>query len=184
MSEEAKLDGREAPAPKEGQIDIEGMPEAEQTALFKKWRKEAKECTPETVGEFIRKLVTDYCHGYGSIAEALAVAALAGAWAVERSEQGGLTGFQWGWASLHALTLMQYENSILGIRVQKLDDILFPQYADKFAVITVRKDKAVKIRETAKKMLEEEHGAHEAVRIQLGQCRAHAVEPEASCVVR
>ena len=156
MSEEAKMDGREAPAPKEGQIAIEGMPQEKQEALFEKWRQEAKECTPETVGEFIRKLVTDYCHDYGSIANALSVAALAGAWAVEHSKQGGLTGFQWGWASVRALGMMTYESSKLGIRVQDMDHLLFPQYAADFAFVRVDKDFAAKLREEAKRMLDED----------------------------
>ena len=163
-NEELKIPELPKPTPKEGQVDIGIMNDEARHALYDEWKKKARECTPETVGDFIRHLVDGHCHDYDSIATALSVAALAGAWAVEHSEQGGLTGFQWGWASHRAVAMMCYENSKFGIRIQDMDNLLYPQYAGNFAFVRVGRDFAQKLREEAKRRLETETVACKAVR--------------------
>ena len=156
MQEEQTAMEPTSPAPKDGKVEIGGMTDEARHALYEEWKKQAKACTPDTVGEFIRKLVNGHSHDYGSIAVALSVAALAGAWAVEHGEQGGLTGFQWSWASMLAVAMMNYESSQFGIRIQDMDHLLYPQYADKFAFVKVDQEFAQNLREEAKRRLEKE----------------------------
>lgn len=152
------------PTPKEGQVDIGSMGQDDRLALYEEWKKKARECTPDTVGDFIRHLVDGHCHDYDSIATALSVAALAGAWAVERSKQGGLTGFQWGWASHRTVAMMCYENSKFGIRIQDMDHLLYPQYAGNFAFVKVDRKFAEKLRAEAQRLFESKELAAKSVR--------------------
>ena len=164
MSEELKTAEPTDQAQKEEPVEIGGMQDEARHALYEEWKKQAKECTPDTVGEFIRKLVNGHHHDYDSIAVALSVAALAGAWAVEHdAAQGGLTGFQWGWASHRTVAMMNYENSKFGIRIQDMDNLLYPQYADNFAFVKVSRTFAEKLRAEAQRRLEKENGAPTAV---------------------
>lgn len=163
MSEELKTAEPTDQAQKEEPVEIGGMQDEARHALYEEWKKQAKECTPDTVGEFIRKLVNGHHHDYDSIAVALSVAALAGAWAVEHAEQGSLTGFQWGWASHRAVAMMNYESSQFGIRIQDMDNLLYPQYADNFAFVKVSRTFADKLRAEAQRLLEKENTAAPAV---------------------
>jgi hypothetical protein len=60
------------------------------------WKKKAYEVTTDTLPEFLKELSEHYRHDYGTICYALASAAVAAASAMDKSEQGGITGFQAG----------------------------------------------------------------------------------------
>jgi hypothetical protein len=112
------------------------MPITEESGLHIEWMREAKDMTLDALPEFLRKLTQDYSHDYGTICHAIAAAAVAAAWAVEKSPQGGITGFQAGavsWEMLKGwggITLGE-----TGSRIINFDDLLFPQYAEKFTTI-------------------------------------------------
>lgn len=118
--------------------------------VSEEWREEAKKCKLEdgSLARFIEKL-NAYEHDYSSIAEAVACAAMAGAYAVQNGPRGGLTGFQWGWASSRALLMMNYEHSELGICIRNLDDMLYPQYAYKFDGLRLDAEHAEKLKAIA-----------------------------------
>ena len=103
----------------------------------KDWQDRAKDITLETLPEFLRELSQEYKHDYGTICVAIGAAAVAAAWAMERSPQGGITGFQAGavtWEFLRG-----WNSSMIGdcgARIQKFDDLLYPQYADRFTSIS------------------------------------------------
>lgn len=95
------------------------------------WDAETNEVTLETLPQFLKKLTEDYEHDYGTICHAVAVAAVAAAKAVNRSEQGGITGFQAGAIFWEFRKRWLMEDG--PARMLKYDDMLFPQYEDRFA---------------------------------------------------
>lgn len=66
----------------------------EEMNLQVEWYKQAKEQTVETLPKFIRHLTEDFCHDYGTIVHAMASAALATIWAMDKTDQGRITGSQ------------------------------------------------------------------------------------------
>jgi hypothetical protein len=107
----------------------------EEDGTHKAWAEEARKQTLETLPEFLRHLTEDYGHDYGTICHAMSAGALAAAWAVNASPQGGITGFQagavmWGfvaeWQSLKGKPL----------RLTDYSEMLFPQYGEKFKTIS------------------------------------------------
>lgn len=108
---------------------------SEEDGTHMSWMEEAKKQTMETMPAFLRKLTEDYEHDYGTICHAIAAAAIGAAWAVERSPQGGITGFQagcimweiikgWGVFGTGPMRMIEFEN------------MLYPQYREKFRTIT------------------------------------------------
>lgn len=123
----------------------------EEDGVHKKWFEEAREMTAEKLPEFIRKLTHDYEHDYGTICHAIAAAAVAAAWAVERSPSGGITGFQ---AGAVMWSFMEHWNSIKGpARLIQYDDLLYPQYEHKFTAISP--DTWEHVRKEAEKLIAE-----------------------------
>lgn len=117
------------------------------------WYMEAREQTMETLPAFLKKLTEEFNHDYGTICHAIAACALGTAWAVNKSDQGGITGFQsgavmWGFISHWG----GYEGKPMCLR--DYSDMLYPQYEEKFTTITsdtweyLKKEAAKKIAET------------------------------------
>ncbi len=126
----------------------------EEEGLQKQWYAEAKDMTMEKLPAFLKKLTTEFEHDYGTICHAIASAAIAAAWAVERTPQGGITGFQagaimwefiehWGVYQKGPLRILEYRN------------MLYPQYTDKFEK-TISKNTWEWLQEEAQKLLTEE----------------------------
>lgn len=128
----------------------------EEMRIHEKWFDEAQKQTVETLPEFVRHLVEDYEHDYGTICHAIAAAGLAGMYAVENSPTGGITGFQAGFCMWGIVRQWQYQNNKCGLRMLNYDDLLYPQHEDKFKSIskgvleTVRREAAYKIAEHEK----------------------------------
>ncbi len=99
--------------------------------LIEQWNKEAKGIkTPDELAQFVTKLTTEYEHDYGTIVRAVTAAMLAGFSVVDKSPQGGITGFQAGfigWDMVKEFMSIQGAAKILDY-----DNLLYPQYADKF----------------------------------------------------
>ncbi len=107
---------------------------------------------PVNLVPFIEEMLS-YRHDYGSIVVATGLAAAATAWSIQNSARGGLTGFQgncivWefiqGWDS--SLT------GKCGARIQRFDNLLFPQYSQSFT--TIPKDVWQNLQKEAKEQLE------------------------------
>lgn len=108
----------------------------EEMGLQKEWMEEAKGMTLENLPDFLKKLTEDYSHDYGTICHAIAAAAVAAAWAVERSPQGGITGFQAGavsWEFIRGWGSPSLGES--GSRFTNYDNLLYPQYKVDFTTI-------------------------------------------------
>ncbi len=128
----------------------------EEMGLQEKWMARAQEMTLTDLPEFIRELIEDYNHDYGTICHAIAAAGVAACWAVERTPQGGITGFQAGvitWELLRGWNKSMMGD--IGTRIQKMDDLLFPQYVDNFTSIDA--DTWGKLQSAAKENLAKEN---------------------------
>lgn len=124
----------------------------EKDKVHEDWYKEAKEQTLETLPEFLKHLMEDYGHDYGTICHALASGAVATSHAMNRHSNGGITGFQAG------AVMWEYMAHWNGIKppakLVKYDDMLYPQYENKFAK-TISKDTWEHLQTEAKKQISE-----------------------------
>lgn len=119
------------------------------------WDPEFKKLNPDNIGDFLKSLVQDYKHDYGTIVRAIGVGASATAWALNNDkEYGGLTGFQ---ASFIPFVFLRLFSGIEGaVKLTKYDDMLFPQYEEKFEK-TIPEDIWKDLQEKAKNNLEEDN---------------------------
>lgn len=92
-----------------------------------------KAMTLETLPAFLKELA-EHEHDYSTICYALTAGAVATAWALNRTPNGGITGFQAG------AIMWEFMDAWNGVkapaRLLKFEDALFPQYADKFTSIS------------------------------------------------
>lgn len=118
--------------------------------LRDEWYEEAKKQTLETLPAFVAKLAA-HQHDYNTICYATAAAAVGAAWAMDKSPNGGITGFQGG------AIMWEFMDAWNGVkapaRLLKFEDMLFPQYGEKFNSISAETWNWVQ--EEAKKKLEE-----------------------------
>lgn len=125
----------------------------EEQNLHKEWYEEAKNQTLETLPVFISNLVKNYSHDYDTICHAIAAAALAAARTVDKSGEGGITGFQAGcvmWSFIQEWTQKSQP-----LRLLDYENLLYPQYEDSFK--TIKKDTWEWLQKEAKrKILENE----------------------------
>lgn len=126
----------------------------EETHLEKEWFKEASNQTIDTLPEFINHIMNDYEHDYGTICHAVSACALAAAWAANKSESGGITGFQASFVMWDFIRQWLKTSNEVGMKLVDYDDMLYPQYGYKFEK-TIRKDTWEQLQSVAKKRLEE-----------------------------
>lgn len=105
--------------------------------------------------------VKDTCNtGYGTAPRAIAQAALATAWFL--SSDFGITGFQAGFVMWDFIRDWLYSGNECGMKIMDYDDMLYPQYRDKYEK-TISRDVFEALQKTAKKRLEDSKHAHPAV---------------------
>ena len=89
--------------------------------------------TLETLPAFLKELA-EHPHDYNTICYAITAGAVATCWALNRTPNGGITGFQAG------AIMWEFMDAWNGVkapaRLLKFEDALFPQYADKFTTIS------------------------------------------------
>lgn len=131
------------------------MTEAEFVAAF---APRAKDQTLETLPAFLKELA-EYEHDYGTICHAMALGAVATCWAIDKSPQGGITGFQGG-----AITwefVRHWDPSLLGdcgARLLNYEHMLYPQYDHQFNTISAAT--WAEVQQRAAKNLAEVSDAH------------------------
>lgn len=160
MTDEKDDAPESVPTPALGELTYEGTPRVptgkeitEEMGLHKQWYEESREVTLETLPAFLKHLTEDYEHDYGTICHAMSAAAVAAMRAVDKTDQGGITGFQAGcimWEFIREW--MQLEGPL---SLRNFKDMLFPQYADKFET-TISKDTWEWLQKEAQKNLDEE----------------------------
>lgn len=106
----------------------------EEMGLHDEWYKRAKSMKPDDLPEFFREMTEDYVHDYGTVCHAMAAIGLAAMYAFNKSDgaRGGITGFQAGCVMWNVIRHMNYESNKCGLRLQNMDDLLYPQYEYKF----------------------------------------------------
>lgn len=127
----------------------------EEMNIQKGWYENAENMTMDNLPEFLRHLSEDYRHDYGTICHALSAGSLATIHAMNRAPGacGGITGFQAGCVMWEFIRNFNYKNNKCGLRLQDMDKLLFPQYADMFLTISgdtwnsVQKEAAKKIQQ-------------------------------------
>lgn len=135
ITPEGQEGGTSSPKGSEGAARLEAArPISEKDGIHEGWYEDARKMTLEQLPDFLKHLTTAYKHDYGTICHAIAAAAVAAAWAVEKSPQGGITGFQGG------AVMWQFMEKWNGIkfpaRLVQYDDMLYPQYERKFTTIS------------------------------------------------
>ena len=128
----------------------------EEMHLEKEWFKEAKKQTLKTLPKFIDHIMNDYAHDYGTVCHAISACALAAAWAAneEKGACGGITGFQAGFVMWDFIRQWQYTRNKTALKVVDYDNMLYPQYEDKFQK-TLTKRTWEGIQEEAGRLLQE-----------------------------
>lgn len=125
------------------------------------WQERAKKMTAAELPEFIRELIEDYAHDYGTICVAMGAAAVAAVYAVEHSPTGGITGFQAGAVMWEFISGWMHEKGPQ--RLVNFNDLLYPQSEDKFRTITPDTWEWVS-GEAARHLAENGHQAHPDVK--------------------
>lgn len=141
------------------------LDEAKDRQEIDQWYAAAKKQTFNTLPDFIKHVMDDYVHDYGTVVHAITACAIATAWACDEMEgaRGGITGFQ---ASFVMWCFIQHwikENNKCGMRLLDYDDLLFPQYAYKFEK-TLPPQNWAEIQKEARRLLDSESYATPYVR--------------------
>lgn len=106
---------------------------------YENWYAEAKNQTLETLPKFMERILNEP-QSYSSIVEAIAACAVGAAWAADRSDNGGITGFQGSgvmWRFIQSW--MRLEDSC-GLKLIDYNKMLYPQYEDEFTKKTINKE--------------------------------------------
>ena len=96
----------------------------------KEWFEQARNMTVEELPEFIRHLTEDYYNDYGTACHAVAAGAVAAAWAL--CEKEGLSSFQAGFVMWDFIRNWTCQSNKCGLKLLDYDDMLYPQYDDKY----------------------------------------------------
>ena len=108
--------------------------EEDNKADIEEWYTDAGKQTFETLPEFIRHVMNDYEHDYGTVCHAIAACAIATAWACNEMDgaRGGITGFQAGAVMWQFIRRWSYKDNKCGLRIINYDNLLYPQYESYF----------------------------------------------------
>lgn len=126
----------------------------EEMKIQNEWYEKAPKMTLEELPSFLKGLMENYKHDYGTICHALASGAIATMWAMNNNEQGGITGFQASCILWEVIRNWSYKSNTTGLKLVDYDNFLYPQYEDKFDK-TISKDTWEAIQKQAKEKIEE-----------------------------
>lgn len=131
-------------------------------SIKNEWYAEARKITAETLPAFINKLINDYHHDYNTICYSIAAAALAGAYAMESSPSGGITGFQGSAIMWEFIVQWQHCGQRKPMRLLDYENLLYPQYCHYFTSISEQTWQAIQCK-AAWKLSQETDNAHPEV---------------------
>lgn len=153
----------------------------EEMKLHEKWFEEARKQTVETLPEFVRHLIEDYQHDYGTICHAIGAAGIAGMCAVENSPVGGITGFQSRFCMWDVIRQWNFRSNKCGLKLVDYDKLLYPQNQDDF--FSIGRKILQSVQQEAKNKIEEYNNAtqkwaedHAAWEKELERFKADVVE--------
>jgi len=109
---------------------------SEKMKVHEEWYKEAgeKDMSLEKLPAFLKKISEDYKHDYGTVCHMLAAGAVATCWALNRTDQGGITGFQAGGVMWEFIQnwITSYKGKPL--KLVNFTNMLYPQYSEEFGL--------------------------------------------------
>ena len=106
----------------------------EDMGIHNQWFDDAKEIRVCELEQFVRHLIDDYKHDYGTIVHAICAAMDAAFHSIESCGQGGITGFQAGFIGWHMVE--KFMNLGDGPkRIVTINDMLYPTCENKFRSI-------------------------------------------------
>lgn len=123
----------------------------ETTQILEDWGKRAREQTLETLPAFLLELTERYQHDYGTIVHACTLAAVAAARAVDRSPQGGITGFQHGAVMWRFLKEWMEESGPM--QLVRYESLLSPHGTERLLKREITRDTFEWLQEEARKRL-------------------------------
>ena len=134
----------------------------EEENIHNEWYLQAKDQTLESLQGFINHIINDYEHDYGTICHAMSACSIATMWAINKTDQGGITGFQAGAIMWEFIKHWNYTDNKTGMKMVNYDDMLYPQYDYKFQK-TITESIWRSIQDVANNRLEENKTAHPEV---------------------
>lgn len=120
------------------------------------WYKRAKAMNMSGLMPFVREMVNDYEHDYGTSVHAVAASAVAAAWAT--CGKVGLSGFQASIVMWYFIKNWIKTTNETGLRLIDYDDMLYPQYEEKFEK-TISPENWEALQKKAKELLASERHA-------------------------
>lgn len=123
--------------------------------LLKEKRKEIKNL--DDLMEFLKYVKENCNYDYGVAARSIAQAALATAWYL--SNEFGITGFQAGFVMFDFIRDWNFSNNKCGLKIIDYDDMLYPQYYDKFEK-TISRETFEELQKEAEENLKNTEYAH------------------------
>ena len=122
-------------------------------AIVESWYERAdKFGEDDSVDKFVEELLSKYSFDYGTLVHATTAVAMAALSKMIRKF--GLTGFQHG-CILHQMIRREFGlGRKIGHRVQDIDNILYPQYVERFTAFRISSDVAELIKKVAQEMID------------------------------
>lgn len=140
----------------ENGVPVAEVPKVDESALRDEWYKEAAEVkNVDELEAFVKKLCA-FEHQYNTIIYAVSASALAAARCTDRSaKNGGITGFQAGAVMWEFVTQWFLPNNKLGMRLWDYDELMYPQYEEKFTMREIPRKRMDNMIAEAKRLLAE-----------------------------
>lgn len=113
------------------------MPINEDMHLEKEWFQEAKKVTESSLPDFVHSMLFGYKHDYGTMCHAVAACAVAAASA--GNHEMGLSNFQAAFVMWDFIRHWIMDGNKCGMRLIDYDNMLYPQYEDKFQKVIDRR---------------------------------------------
>jgi hypothetical protein len=136
----------------------------EKMKVHEEWYKLANEQDMKTLPKFLKHLLNDYDHDYGTICHALTAGAIATCWAMNKDDRsGGITGFQAGAIMWEFIRNWMHDNNKCGLKLLEYDHMLYPQYQYSFEK-TISTDTWIALQKRAKELIKESPKAHPDVK--------------------
>lgn len=122
---------------------------------IEQWFDDAEKQTIKTLPSFVKHVMNDYIHDYGTVCHAIGACAVATAYACTKmyGAHGGITGFQAGFVMWSFVKGWYYRNNKCGLKILDYDKLLYPQYCDRFEK-TIESEQWEAIREEAKHLIQ------------------------------
>lgn len=127
--------------------------------IKQEWYDKARSMKMKDLESFIKSLTEDYIHDYGTICHAMSIGSIATMWAMDHTENGGITGFQAGCIMWENIKNWMTEYKDVPLKLVNYRDMLYPQYERKYQKV-LSDDTFEWLKAEAIKKLEDKSFAH------------------------